>query len=86
MLCCTNSDIKAHVERDVAERLKKHRKSLNENDTSIYAVFGFLAYGSIEAPAQQQIELGIEFYKTKRDKQQKMLAKIQELKLGLSVS
>lgn len=63
------------VETDVEHRIKEYE----QNPSGLAAFFGSLVYGIANEPRSEQIQRGIEYYKTLRSQQQEIKAAVDAL-------
>jgi len=69
------------VTSKVDERIKEFQEANgNKQKQAVLNFFGSLVYGGAEEPKETQIELGVEYYKKERSRQQEIQRKIEELR------
>ncbi len=77
----SDDDILAKVTKEVDERIKEYQNAEgNKSKQAILNFCGGLVFGGAEDPKETQIELGVDYYKVERSRQQEIKSKIEALK------
>ena len=76
----TDEEIIEYVEAHVDERIKRLEEAENSPNKRLIALIGSIPYGTADSPRIEQIEKGIEHYKSLRKHQQQIKDAIAEIK------
>lgn len=79
----TDEELRAICEREVDSRIQEW-KAAPEGGKGLLRLFGSIAYGDIENPRDQQIEMGLEFLIKERSQEREIVEKIKALELQRS--
>jgi hypothetical protein len=75
----TDEEILRYVEEEVDKRIQKYQQAENEKNQRLIALLGSMPYGSADTSRQQQIEKGIDYFKSLREHQQEIKQAIEDL-------
>lgn len=75
----TDDELFAEVVRAVDERIADYAAAQGQA-RALVALFGILAFDSVEAPRDEQIEAGMRYYLEQREPQRRVIAAVDELR------
>lgn len=75
----TDEELLAEVVRAVDERIADYAAAEGQA-RALVALFGLLAFDSVEAPRDEQIEAGMRYYREQRERQRRVIAAVDELR------
>lgn len=75
----TDEELLAEVVRGVDERIAEYAAAEGQT-RALVALSGILVFDSVEAPRDEQIEAGMEYYREQRERQRKIIAAVDELR------
>jgi hypothetical protein len=73
----SDEDILAHVTQKVDDRIREFEQA--GDNKALIALFGSLVYGKADAPRDEQIQTGVDYYKKLRSHQQQVSEAIEQL-------
>lgn len=75
----TNEELLAEVVRSVDERIANYAAAEGQA-RALVALSGILVFDSVEAPRDEQIEAGMQYYLEQRERQRRVIAAVDELR------
>lgn len=78
----TDEDLRKIVEAAVDKRIANYQKFLQENSnhSNLFRIIGVMGYGAADTPREEQIDRGMKYHQTERQRQQEVKAAIESLR------